>query len=87
MSEVTIPQAAERRVARSVAFILTVVLMLAAACLLVGVGFAFAFAETPEPPSTGSGPSWAKYVCWGLAGFTGIAALPAGLLAARLARR
>ena len=69
------------------AFILTVVVVLAAACLLVGVGFAFAFGETPEPPRTDSSPSWAKYVCWGLAGLAVIAALPAGFLAARLFRR
>ena len=75
---------AEHRAARSVAFVLTLVGMLVAACLLVGIGFTFAFGETPEPPSAAATPSWAKYVCWALAALTAVAAIPAGRIAARV---
>lgn len=87
VSKVTIPLVPEGRAAGSVAFILTVVMMLAAAWVMVVVGFAFAYWETPEPPSTESSPSWVKYVCWGVSGLAAAAALPAGFLAARLVRR
>ena len=77
---------ADGRAARVAVFIVIVAGMLVAACLLVGAGFAFAFGEKPEPPSTAAWPSWVKYVCWVVAAFIAVAAVPTGLLVSRLTR-
>ena len=72
---------------RVAVFVVTVAVMLAVACLLVGLGFGFLAGEMPEPPSTATTPSWGKYVCWSLAGLTAVAALPTGLVLSRVVLR